>query len=190
MNQAGSDLEVPSSATPKRRSALERGLVWGGIALLLALAAVEAHARLGYSRSLNAIEDLFEAAREAQPVGWTDVAPSISGFPLTSVRDETLAEIRTYRWWSLLHDYRIHLRVVTTGSDAGDATSEVVAYATGADSLSQRAEIPDNPAPPPESGPVVAGARSGGGGQKTKDDPTGSAADGPARPSAEGGKHD
>lgn len=155
-------------AKPKQtRSSIERTVVWAAIAVLLALAAVETHARIGYSRSLNAIDEAFDSDQPDGALALADAERLISGFPVITARAGPASEVRSYRWWSMLHDYRIHLRVET-----GDEPREVIAFATGSDTLSRRAVLPSNPAPPPEQGPGEIGVPPGPERQSGRDEPT------------------
>src|SRR5687768_12272236 len=89
----GSDKTATSR---KRRSPLERTIVWGGIALLLALVAVQAQARFGYERTrgrLLAVMEADAASGKNQFLTVDQVAQHVAGWPK---RDDTRPGEVTY----------------------------------------------------------------------------------------------
>jgi len=90
---AGSPRPRDVSAAPakKPRSPAERIIVWGGILLLLGLAAYQARARFGYSMTLNALQDRLaqDEGKDAQPLLVKDLDQYVVGWPARRVEEHS-----------------------------------------------------------------------------------------------------
>lgn len=88
MSQASS---VPPASPPggetaapsKKRSSAEKLVVWGGIVLLLLLVALQARARLGYTKTLEALQDRMaeDEGVNANPLLVKDLPQYLYGWP-------------------------------------------------------------------------------------------------------------
>lgn len=135
--------DTPSSAAPapapkKPRNSAEFWLVRGGIAVLVLLAAVQAHARFGYEMTLKKMQNRIALEEEtAKPLLVSEAKEMIQGFPsATEVSDRHWIQ-RTYTWRGLTQSYKIILNF-----DNSEPQPAVMSLLTG-----------DAPPPPPE--PVV-----------------------------------
>jgi hypothetical protein len=72
-----------TAAPAKKRSSAEKRVVWGGIALLLLLVALQARARLGYSKTLEALQDRMaeDEGANANPLLVKDLHNYVFGWP-------------------------------------------------------------------------------------------------------------
>jgi EF hand len=113
--QAGSDSPQTASASPKaerrRRSPVERVIVWGGIIVLLLLVGVQAHARFGYESSLKQLQPLVDDERQGgEPLPLAEVDSHLVGFPTqTETKVSDTRTERVYRWRGLGKSYGITL---------------------------------------------------------------------------------
>jgi hypothetical protein len=100
----------PSTHAPqrKRRSPVERAIVWAVIIALVLVVAIEARARIGYSRSLSQFE---ETVLGKQPTLSELRESSIHLWPSESREQRAGRNVIVLKWFSLLHDYRIGLVV-------------------------------------------------------------------------------
>jgi hypothetical protein len=120
----------PGPAEPAtKRNPVERTVVWGGIFVLLALAAFQARARLGYSTTLNKLQSVWETdSEDYNPLLVSEVSSHIYGWPnhtvmkvaeavpdqwpWTAARGQALTsktEALVYRWPGLSKSYSIAL---------------------------------------------------------------------------------
>jgi hypothetical protein len=78
-----------TAAPQKQRSPAEKVVVWGGILLLLVLVGVQARARLGYSKTLQALQDRMaeDEGANANPLFVKDLGNFVYGWP--SQKDES-----------------------------------------------------------------------------------------------------
>lgn len=75
---------VGATAVPKKqRTPAEKVVVWGGIVLLLLLVAMQARARLGYTKTLQALQDRMEEdeGANANPLLVKDLPQYVFGWP-------------------------------------------------------------------------------------------------------------
>ena len=103
---------APRSDQPaaRKRSPVERVIVWGLILVLVAVVGLEARARLGYDRTLEALE-ARNLGRLSTLEDAIHFAPARQ--PKT-IRHQSVLELK---WFSLLHDYRIGLIIDSVESD-------------------------------------------------------------------------
>ncbi|HET6423528.1 MAG TPA: hypothetical protein VFG20_07575 [Planctomycetaceae bacterium] len=99
---------APESPSRKPRNTVELWIVRGGIALLVALVAVQAHARFGYEMTLKRLQDRLAKEDEMSlPLLVTDAEKMIFGFPSQSERSDRHWRQRTYSWRGLTQSYQI-----------------------------------------------------------------------------------
>lgn len=117
------ETNAPSKPSPKKkRSPVERVIVWGLIGVLLVLALWEGWARFGYSRTLARLQDAIAVAEAAEGDGSLKLAEAedlVIGFPSRSEGQEQGARNTiTYKWNSLFkRNYQI---AVTYAGDPPD----------------------------------------------------------------------
>lgn len=138
-------------AQKKRRSPVERALVWGGIGILALVVVWEAWARFGYSRTLSRWQDAMVAAERgngSSALTLADAQRMVSGSATKSMPERQGSfQVITYRWNSLFgRNYAISMSVTR-----GEAP-EVVGL--------QTADAPEDEEPP-EAVPMVAEQSSG-----------------------------
>ena len=105
-----------AKAKSSKRHPLERTIVWGGILAMLAVVALEAHARMGYSATVSRMKQEF--GEEDDPTSkLSHVRGFISGFPSESSTNDRSYRNMVFKWPSLIHDYRVHLVVEAEGDD-------------------------------------------------------------------------
>ena len=117
--------ETKASSPPspkKKRSPIERVIVWGLIGILFAVALWEGFARFGYQLTLDRWQDAIAAAESGDGDGALKLAEAedmVIGFPSRSEQDaEEARKTVTFQWNSLFkRDYRIAL---TYGGDPPD----------------------------------------------------------------------
>ncbi len=91
---------VPTEPATKRNP-VERTIVWGGILVLLGLAAFQARARLGYSTTLNKLQSVWENDTEDfDPLLVSEVSDHIYGWPEHTVMKVAEAEPNQWPWAS------------------------------------------------------------------------------------------
>jgi hypothetical protein len=102
--------------TAKRRSPVERTIVWGLIAVLLVVVLWEGWARYGYSRTLDKWQDAIAKAESADSTGGvsrTAAEEMLAGSPtISGPQQEGRFQTVTYRWKSLLKEYSIAVSYV------------------------------------------------------------------------------
>ena len=136
----------------RKRSGVERVVVWGGIVLLLGLLVIELRARQAYNITVNALNEL-PAATDGRP--FTEFEPLIQSYGSLDVTAEGVGEKRyTYRWFSVIAPGRYVLNVIATDSDP----ITVLSFSTGEDAASANnsVEIPDNFVPATDELPSTA----------------------------------
>ena len=116
-----------SIAAKPRRSPVERVIVWGGIAILLVLLAIQGRARLGYAWTLSRLQSrlALDDGPEARPLYAKDVDPLVMGWPLrTTEHVSERLDVVEYSWHGLLSSYSISVHYDPT--DAEPAVYEVL----------------------------------------------------------------
>jgi hypothetical protein len=163
----------PASVTPASHATAtkpsrprHRGEFWAvriGIFLLVALAALQAHARYGYEMSLKRLQDRLSTEEQSgQSLLVSDLSGYIVGFPSrTEIKDRHWTQIR-FTWRGLTESYEIHLPY-----DSSEAAPVVLSLFTA----NPPPEEPkptlagDDAAPaPPTMGMSMGGGGPGGGG--------------------------
>ena len=175
-------MSAPNTAsavpTKKRRSPVERTIVWGLIAVLLVVVLWEGWARYGYSRTLDNWQDAIaksESAEGAAGVNRTAAEEMLAGSPtISGPEQEGRFQTVTYRWKSLLKEYSI---AVTYVGDPPEITDLVTADAPEEEQPGPIADVPD------ESLEESSGAPSAEGEEPTAEEPAPSETP-PGEPSA------
>lgn len=113
---AASDSDPPRGQSLPVRSPFEKWLVWGGIVGLVALVAVQAHARFGYEFSLQRLRSRLAAedSLEGKPLFVKEVPGLIVGWPRREVQRDRHWETVVYKWHGLMETYEIHMPYDTT----------------------------------------------------------------------------
>ena len=157
----------PSPASPRsdqpparRRSPIERVIVWGLILVLVTAVGLEARARIGYDKTLDALE-----ARNLDRLSTLEDA--IHFAPSRQLKTIRLQPVLELKWFSLLRDYRIALIIDSVDSDDPRVmTFQTAGEENGILALEGRPE-PENPPPGSEGGTMPSGPpmhdASGGG---------------------------
>jgi len=107
-----------SPQSQKKRSPIERMIIWGGIIVLFVFTLWEAKQKYSYSPSLERIKKILDS--EGEPVQLSAVRLAISGSPKErSYPDPELNRNRKieFRWPSFVKDYRIEITVAKEGDD-------------------------------------------------------------------------
>ncbi|MDZ4688757.1 MAG: hypothetical protein SH850_27095 [Planctomycetaceae bacterium] len=112
------DPPKPAAPTKKPRSPGEKLVVWGGIVVLLLLAAVQAHARFGYEMSLKKLQARVASddngTVDGAPLYLSDVPTYLVGWPSRKVEEERHWHAVTYSWVGLGKSYSIRMPYDTT----------------------------------------------------------------------------
>lgn len=102
----------PAPASKPPRSPVERMLVWGGIIVLLVLVGIQARARLGYTMTLNALQDRIAEDEGPNPRTFPakDVDQYLVGWP-KQTRQEAGKDSGTIQlsWRGLTTSYEIRV---------------------------------------------------------------------------------
>lgn len=109
-----------AAKTGKRRSPVERALVWAVICLLIVVAGLEGWSRYGYTRSVRSLQAaLAENDKTGKEIPLAEVDRVLYGTPILAgvKRDERRQYVR-YTWWSLVRDYEIELTAETDDDPA------------------------------------------------------------------------
>jgi hypothetical protein len=165
---------TPVKSPAKKRHPVELWLVRCGIATLVVLVGVQAHARFGYQMTLNKLQARLAAEDEtAEPLLVSEVNGLVVGFPSQTEESDRHWRRRTYSWRGLTQSYQISMpydsseespsvmSLVTAGA------SEVVEPPPSEESTSSAGEsTPSMPHMPTPGGPTMGGAGGGGRGQR------------------------
>ena len=117
-NDSSQESDATTSGKKANRSPVERAIVWGMIGVLLVVVGIEAHGRLGYSSTLNALRAVVkQSEQEAAYLTLSKARESIAGFPSEVVLEPGPFE-GTIRlsWFSLLKSYEVDL-IIEPGSE-------------------------------------------------------------------------
>lgn len=163
----------PATPIKKPRSPIEKFLVRGGIALLLMLVAVQAHARLGYERSLQKLQTRLAAedsSAQASPLKISELPQCIVGWPSRSIHEDRHWHLVVYKWRGLTKTFEIRMQY-----DSSEAEPVVMGLET-ADPPEEKptpvaANTSTESAPPPMAGPGMGGMMGGPGGGGPRVDP-------------------
>ncbi|WP_278471124.1 tetratricopeptide repeat protein [Gimesia maris] len=100
----------------KKRSPIERTIVWGLIALALIVVLLEANARYGYSSTLESLQSRLSQAdkNKGQELILKEAKGLVKGFPYGDERLTNKGKQLQYRWPSLFRTFAIEL---STGVD-------------------------------------------------------------------------
>lgn len=156
--------EQSNAGGDKKRSPVERAIVWSLIGLMLVLVALEARAQQGHTKTMVALQEMVD---EGKGVKYEDFTGKIELFP--SVSDGTPGEgwdVYQYKWFSLLRSgrYEIHLRV-STGNDIKYVAGYAVPDGVSDELMFEAVRAPDGALPPPaEDAPDGMMVMPGGGG--------------------------
>lgn len=167
----------PAAAPAKKpRSPVERVVVWGGIAVLLVLAAYQARARVGYSMTLSALQDRLEEdeGSDAKQLLLKDLDSYIVGWP-SRKQDESSAHKGQIEltWPGLSASYGI-----VVGYDPSEEGKPI----TGMETRGFQ-EPPPEEQPAPRNGAAVPGVNLPAGGRGGP--PEGASAEAAAAPEAD-----
>lgn len=99
--------------TTKKRSPVERVVVWGIIGILVVVVAIEARARFAYSSTLNAVTALIKKSEESNEYATLNEAREVfAGSPSESPQPPgRFEQIIQLTWFSLLKTYQLDLEV-------------------------------------------------------------------------------
>jgi len=113
-------LEVAGNPS-KKRSPVERAIVWSMIAGLLVIVGIEATAKNGYDSTRTAVQDRISSDPEGD-VSYSEVQTLLTGY-FSEVQADgprvggiATSQYITYRWFSLFKNYELRL-TIETGED-------------------------------------------------------------------------
>ncbi len=151
---------APSPPAKKPRNPVELFVVRGGIALLVVLAAVQAHARFGYQMSLQKLQQRLSTEEEtALPLLMKDVPGLISGFPSRSRKEDRHWHQVTYKWRGITQSYEIRMQY-----DSSEEAPAVLALETADAPPPAPLNMPDENMPAEAAPQVDYAAMAGRGG--------------------------
>lgn len=164
---------APATTTPPNPPRpRHRGEFWAvriGIFVLVALAAVQAHARFGYEMSLKKLHERVSAEEASgEPLLVSDLSGYIVGFPSKSVHEERHWRQITYRWSGLTENYEIHLPF-----DSSESAPVVLSLMTAnppADEPQKPLPTAGEATPVPQMGMMMGGGAPGGPGGRRRFD--------------------
>lgn len=149
---------MQNSVAAKKRSPVERVIVWGGIVLMLGVLLIEYRAKTGYDTTISALLSLSDTNGD---VTMEEARQKMTGFTSVNgpVPNADGQDVYTYRWFSILKwgTYEVSLtsskdkRLLRTFNGPAFAEDPDVVAARAADS---NADYPD--APPPTIGGALA----------------------------------
>jgi hypothetical protein len=167
----------PSPASPRtdqpaarKRSPIERVIVWGLILALVAVMGLEARARIGYDKTRDALE-----ARNLERLSTLEDA--IHFWPARQKKTIWNQPLIELKWFSLVHDYRIALLIDSIDSD--DPRVTTFRTAGEENGILSREGVPEPQDPPPGSeapDPSAYGSRPSGPAPADDSAPAGDAA--------------
>ncbi|WP_145451877.1 tetratricopeptide repeat protein [Gimesia panareensis] len=137
-NSSDATPEPGPSGPKKKRSPIERALVWGLIAVALLVVLIEWNARSGYSKTLAALQERIELSdqQNGAPFPLDEARTMVSGFPLGKEELTDRGKRLQYHWFSLFRTYDLQLTtddedivlgLKTEADPAGDAPPEIAA---------------------------------------------------------------
>lgn len=180
-----------SAPEKKKRSPVERAIVWGLIVLLGIAVALEYRGMTGYSQTLDALETRFDETRGQDPYTFTlteakslaTMAPSFSQPAEDGSRTESVA-----KWFTLLRflpgrKYDIHLGLTDTTEKAG-----ITSITTAADRELEESVLEGAPLAANDGGPSPTDATDPPAGGQSAEPPAGNGGSGrPQRPGSTDG---
>ena len=109
---------MPTPPSKKPRNPVERVIVWGGIAIMLGVAAFEALHKYGYDSTVSRMRKFLSEETETY-MKLSEVRPLISGLPTETKSPHARKAYNTIelKWPSLFKDYRVQLIVEREGND-------------------------------------------------------------------------
>ncbi|WP_339730576.1 tetratricopeptide repeat protein [uncultured Gimesia sp.] len=101
------------TVTKKKRSPVERAIVWGLISVFLIVILLEWNARYGYSNTLAAMQDRIGQAEKnnGKEFSLVEAKQMVKGFPYGDERLTSSGKQLQYRWFSLFRTFAIQLSV-------------------------------------------------------------------------------
>lgn len=177
---------APVTALVKKpRNAVELFIVRGGIALLVVLAAVQAHARLGYEYSLKKFQHHLASEEETTlPLLIKDVPGMLVGFPSRSKMEERHWHAVVYKWQGITQAYEIRMLYDSSENEPAVLALET-ADAPPPPPLVQDDSPATESAPQPDYAAMAGGGRGPGMGGGPRPDPMANDKDGDGRLSKE-----
>jgi hypothetical protein len=114
MSAADPNVDAPPLTTPKpakRRSPVERVVVWGGIAALLVVLGIEGYAKTTYDSTLSTLKSKLEESETSQDVTLSQANGYIRGAYRRAESEDKRGKRVVYRWFSLFKQYVVQLNV-------------------------------------------------------------------------------
>lgn len=183
---------APQAASPARkRSPIERAVVWGAILLLLGVVGVEYKTKADYSATLNKLE---EDINSGNPVLLDNLQDYVKGYAVRSEEQKKDEKIVTLHWPSLFKNYTLILPVEPNNRissfDTPDSKPEPLARVEGTPSTGPVSASTPGMGPPAGMQPPAnrrPAAESDGDSEKTEktDNPAKDDAEKPAKDDAE-----
>lgn len=105
------DWNTDQSVTRKKRSPLERTIVWGFIFIALIVVLIEGNARFGYSQTLAQMQNQMDMSEKDQDDVFflSEADELVKGFPIREERVTKSSRKLQYRWFSLFKSYVIQI---------------------------------------------------------------------------------
>ena len=114
-----SALEKNQAVNKKKRSPIERAIVWGVISVFLVVVLFEWNARYGYSNTLAEMQNRIGQVEKDNDSGkgteflLAEAKEMVKGFPIGEERVTNSGKKLQYRWFSLFRTYVIQLSIST-----------------------------------------------------------------------------
>jgi hypothetical protein len=138
----------PDAAKPvKKRSPVERALVWGGISLMLMVVVFEWTSQSGYGGTLASFEEVLNSGKT---IKLTDIQQHTRGYATRSEEKNGKETVVTLKWPSLFKDYSIYLPV--------EKNDEISAFETAESRANPPEPVAKSTAPTPDA--MTAGTRT------------------------------
>ncbi|QDU11900.1 tetratricopeptide repeat protein [Gimesia aquarii] len=107
--------ENKQTVNKKKRSPLERVIVWGLISVALIVVLLEVNARYGYSNTLTEMQNRIAQEADGKEFLLKDAKAMVKGFPYGDERLTQSGKQLQYRWFSLFRTYAIQISVGIDG---------------------------------------------------------------------------
>jgi len=99
------------AVTKKKRSPVERAIVWGLISVFLIVILLEWNARYGYTNTLAAMQDRIGQSEKGKEFSLAEARQMVKGFPYGDERLTNSGKQLQYRWFSLFRTFAIQVNV-------------------------------------------------------------------------------
>ena len=118
-SESGQTESAPAPTPAKKRSPIERAVVWGGIVAMLVVVYMEWSSRQGFDAAMASLETAVhktdnEGTAKGLPVA--EVANHVKGYVTRGEETQDKTKKITYQWPSLFKTYKLGLTVNDEGN--------------------------------------------------------------------------